>query len=173
MATFYLMNKTELKYLKMEKIFTYILRGEMENLKEILRSGEIDINQKNEFGDTPLTQACEEGNKEMVELILSIKHLDINLAGMDEYTPLHCAVQKSFVQIVDLLLEHGAKVDVVDNDGNTPLVEAVMSNKDLRNADIIKSLLKYGADPNTPNKHGITLYKLGFGEKVKQGQNGF
>ena len=50
---------------------------------------------------------------------------DVNAAQGDGTTPLHWAVYKIDVPLVDKLLEHGANAAVVNRFGSSPLAEAV------------------------------------------------
>src|SRR3977135_1360472 len=50
---------------------------------------------------------------------------DVNTAQGDGTTPLHWAVYKVDVDLVRALLERGAKPDVINNYGSSPLAEAV------------------------------------------------
>ena len=57
---------------------------------------------------------------------------------------LHEAVKKDQVTLVTQLLEQGAIVDLKDEEGYTPLFNAIKGGKDI---NIIKELLKYGSNP--------------------------
>lgn len=62
-------------------------------------------------------------------------------------TPLHYAVDRygsASLDVVELLLNRGAKVDAEDDDNYTPLRTAVYN----RNRKLIKLLIENGADPN-------------------------
>src|SRR5215470_15018825 len=50
---------------------------------------------------------------------------DVNATQGDGTTPLHWAVYKIDADLVRALLERGAKPDVINNYGSTPLAEAV------------------------------------------------
>src|ERR1700739_4626940 len=50
---------------------------------------------------------------------------DVNAAQGDGTTPLHWAVYKIDVDLVRALLERGAKADVINSYGSSPLAEAV------------------------------------------------
>ena len=65
---------------------------------------------------------------------------------------MYLAVSKNNIDIVKLLLKHGADVNIKDNDSNTPLHLAVSKN----NIDIVNLLLKHGADVNTTDINSKT-----------------
>ncbi len=68
------------------------------------------------------------------------------------YTPLHYAVNELQGEIVNLMLQKGAKVDAFQNYGETALQMAVTAGeaKDQARLNlIIKALLKAGANPNS------------------------
>ena len=58
--------------------------------------------------------------------------------------------------IVKALVDAGADLNCVDDDGNTPLMLASAQHK----VEIVKFLLKQGANPNTKNKYGYTALML-------------
>jgi ankyrin repeat protein len=65
---------------------------------------------------------------------------------------LHCAVFNGHMEIVNLLLEKGADVNLKDNFGTTPLKSAAL-NGHMR---IVKLLLEKGADVNLTDKYDKT-----------------
>ena len=76
---------------------------------------------------------------------------DANLAGEFSRTPLHEAASES-AEIAQLLLERGARPNVVDGDGRTPL--------HLAYADTARILLAHGADFLVLDKNGNTALHL-------------
>lgn len=54
--------------------------------------------------------------------------------------------------MVEILLEHGAKVDAKSTTGTTPLLNAVNFN----DAECVRVLLVYGADPDIAAADGMT-----------------
>ena len=54
------------------------------------------------------------------------------------------------VEIVKLLLEHGAKPNAKDNDGWTPLHYAAYRGR----VDVVKILLEHGANPRIADNEG-------------------
>jgi hypothetical protein len=84
------------------------------------------------------------GISEFTEFLLK-KGADVNIEdGGDGWTPLHWAVFRHHPEMVKLLIENGARVDVVDKRGRTPMSIA----KDLggeENEKIKKFLQCFGA----------------------------
>lgn len=68
-------------------------------------------------------------------------------------TPLMEAVREEDVATVNLLLRHGADVNATDVQGGTALMLAVLLN-DRDRTDIVKLLLKRGANPNAMSSQG-------------------
>ena len=71
-------------------------------------------------------------------------------------TPLHYACINGSKNAVDILLDLGANINAVDNDGNNCLHYAVNS----KNESLLKKLLVRGADKNIRNKKGQKPYDL-------------
>lgn len=141
-------------------IFSMIIKNQLDELIEILKKENIDLSQKNEFGNTPLHVACHSIygiNVEIVKLLLKYP-LDINAKGIDECTPLYYAVGKNDIKVAKILIDKGADVNIADKDGNTPLMIAVDMFED--DDTIIKLLLENGADPYQKNNYGVSVYKL-------------
>ncbi|XP_076279889.1 uncharacterized protein LOC143208872 [Lasioglossum baleicum] len=94
-----------------------------------------------------LRVAVENGNLKIVEDILT-DCADVNmlLIGCSEFDawapPLHRAVKRKQVQMVELLINYGANVNVKNSQGETPIFDAIRS----RDKQMIKLLLSNGAD---------------------------
>lgn len=98
-----------------------------------------------------LCTACEEGDTKQVSLLLK-NGTYVNGTGAAKVTPLVYAVRNSRIEIIQLLIEHGANTDGV-------LLEAV----EMKNLATVEALLadKDGVYINTrsfsnPSRHGIT-----------------
>lgn len=102
-----------------------------------------------------LLQAIEENNltkvKENLEKTSFTQSL---LSNQDKYgnTVLHYAVSKGGTEIVEILLQMGAKADLKGNRNLTPLHLAAVHNY----PDIASKLLEKGADPNIRDEEGNT-----------------
>lgn len=60
---------------------------------------------------------------------------------------LHQAVKRNDIEIIELILKHGAYVNVAGSDGHTPLHHCVRA----ANKDVAKLLLAYGSDIKAKN----------------------
>jgi hypothetical protein len=77
----------------------------------------------------------------------------INLLDREGYAPLGYAARAGCLEVVKLLVEAGATIDISDGRGGwTPLLQAA----DQRHADVVRYLLDHGANPNTKTRIGKT-----------------
>ena len=66
-------------------------------------------------------------------------------------SPLLAAVSENYLEVAELLLEHGAAIDCRETTGKTILLE-VLSRSRRNLVSIVKFLLSHGADPNARDK---------------------
>jgi ankyrin repeat protein len=132
-----------------------IRRGHSEMVKLLLHN-HADANMECQEGggkrSSPLSLAI--GQPEMVRLLLEA-HADPNAVlsstSTSGETPLMRPSSAAHAaEVVQLLLDHGAKVNVADSAGHTALVFAIMS----RRIDVIRILIARGADVNFVDKRG-------------------
>lgn len=100
-------------------------------------------------GKTPLHCAVSE------EAVRALLHAGASLEAQDDTgrTPLHRAVMRGNVGVVEALLEAGALVNARSHEDRTPFHEAA---RNLQNADIIDLLIEYKADRMARTKAGRT-----------------
>ncbi len=80
---------------------------------------QVDLD-KNEW--MPLHRLAQDGNIEMVKLLVTEFGADVDAKDKDGQTPLHWAAENGHLEMMKLLVtELGASVDAKDKDGQTPL----------------------------------------------------
>lgn len=142
-----------------------------------------DVDLPNNIGSTPLHTAILNKSLEVVKLLLEC-NADINGLNMDCLTPLYMATRKDIPDIVFVLLKSGADTDLADESGWRPFDVAVQErrieivkifiehkidvNRSLlmwkpihraaswKDSELIRSLIKGGANINTANRDGET-----------------
>lgn len=69
------------------------------------------------------------------------------VSGQDRYgkAPLHCAVDAGSEELVRLLLQYGADINIRCHDGMTPLMMCCTSDRDGKKAEVMEALLEAGA----------------------------
>lgn len=80
----------------------------------------------------------------------------INETNRTNESPLMIAINNQNLAIVNLLLNHGADIELRDSEGNTPLLRAAT----LGNQAIIDALLAHNADPEVTNDAQIGIIEL-------------
>lgn len=102
------------------------------------------------FLRTPLATACENGDTELVKLLLK-RGANIDARDIFQSTPLIAAVNKGHLEVVELLIRSGADPNGADRRGQTPLLRSIYAahRGDEENFwHISERLLRAGADPN-------------------------
>jgi ankyrin repeat protein len=122
-----------------------------ESLKEIDRLLHLgaNLNAVNEEDLTPLMCACSWGRVPGMKIAIKLikAGADVNyVRAEDEMTALGFAASDSRPEVVQTLLEHGAKVEGAPGTAQTPLMLAAREN----NVAAIKLLIAAGADVNRP-----------------------
>lgn len=92
-----------------------------------------------------VADAAMRGDRQAVRAALTRK-ADVNAAQVDGTTALHWAVERDDLEMADILIRAGARVDVRTREGVMPLQLAAVNGS----AQMLDRLLKAGADPNAP-----------------------
>lgn len=132
--------------------FEFIQEGDTETVKLFLDSGmHVDgVDPLNT--DTPLSLAARNGNKELVKLLLERK-ADVNKAAKHGLPPVwSTAYDFDDTTVLQLLVNHGADIDVKNSDGKTLLMEAA----EALSIESVKLLLEHKADINARAHDGHT-----------------
>jgi serine/threonine-protein phosphatase 6 regulatory ankyrin repeat subunit B len=141
----------------LNKLFLAAVHGkQLESVTLFLEKG-ADVNyQEKEGSDRALHSAGHGQDRTLVRFLLN-HGADPNATGFLGQTPIYSANDV----IAEMLIEAGARLDVRDNDGNTPLHEIARST-DLKT---MKFFLDQGQDPNAKNNWGDTPLHRMAGER--------
>jgi ankyrin repeat protein len=133
---------------------------------------------KDDQGVRPFDVAVASGRLKMVEVLLSTGKIDIEKHDEHGHTPLHAASHNGDPSIVALLLQHGADVNAVGEDGRQPLTVATVPHTHFRCArshvrtgsrpnflETLRILLRHGAEIEAKEANGRTALH----EAVKAG----
>jgi ankyrin repeat protein len=135
--------------------------GSLAKLMELVQVDSLLVNRFSPDGFTPLGLAAFFGHTAVLDWLIA-NGADVNIASNNsmKVCPLHSAVAHRdatvALKMVDTLLQNGARANVVQMGGWTPLHEAA-SRGDIR---LVRSLLRFGADKTAKNDDGITALDL-------------
>ena len=118
----------------------------------LLKSEQVDLEEKDEDGDTPLYVATMFNNTRFMKKLIDAG-ANINSKNNQKKTPLHYAAAYKKVETVRLLVSEGANLEAKDKNGYTPLHQAVFMKK----GDSIEYLIESGADVNSVTNHGVSV----------------
>lgn len=107
-------------------------------------------------GRTRLQIACDKGNMETAKRLIEEDGYDVNDQDNAGNTALHEAALNGHLNIVELLVSHGADINVQSYEmfKDTPLIDASANG----HLPVVKFLLEHGADPLVRNARGLTAY---------------
>jgi len=90
------------------------------------------------------------------DIVLVLLEAGANPNAQDKQgtTPLHFATQGFDPTLASCLLASGAKVDLVDENGNSPLFNAVYNSRG--HGELIELLIENGANKDLKNVHGVS-----------------
>ena len=132
-------------------IFEAAATGNIERVRALLKENPALIKAYSADGWTALHLNF--GHMEIAELLLN-SGADVNAVSKNKFvaTPLQGAVVRKRLDLAQLLLAHGAKVNVRGEGGDSPLHEAAGSGQ----IEFAKLLLEHGADVNAKDDAGKT-----------------
>jgi hypothetical protein len=119
-----------------------------------------DLTAGDNYGDTPLHSRARHW-KGRVEVLLELG-ADVNHGENDRGTPLHAAAGSCNVAASGLLLQHGARVDALNREGQTPLAYALKrcSNAQIERMAALAELLLTAGARQTPEM-GALVTRIG------------
>lgn len=107
-----------------------------------------------------LKWAVENGHHAYLNFLLKKSKVKLNVDDYTDkknlYSYLEIAIRKNFIQVVSILLDNNANVNILGKHKWTPLFWAIFTY----NYDIVKLLLDQGAKVNTRDENGLTPLHL-------------
>lgn len=104
-------------------------KGSVPELKQLLDC-EVGTGDRDRSGSSALDLAAENGRVEAVRFLLEVARVNPNDAKHRHTTALHRAAREGYEEVVNILLRHGARLDVYDKDKMTPLHRAAAWGRD-------------------------------------------
>ena len=141
-------------------IFVAIEKNCIKTVNFLIKNG-VCIEVFNNQGLNPVQAALNQKiyNNELIRILLN-QNFDTNIIDIEQRTgdetTLHTASRTGNLEIVVILLNKGAEINVIDSYGDTPTHESVCCN----NIDIARFLILNGADIHIKNELGLTVYDI-------------
>lgn len=130
------------------RFFDSLYRNNIQNLKEILDKGNVDVNSQNDTGQTALHIAMDE---QVIQLLIS-KGADVNAKDAQGMTPIF----NKEINLIILLVKAGANINLQSSKGNTALMWFAYSGY----LDGIKYLVSQGAGIKAKNTDNHTALDI-------------
>lgn len=130
-------------------------RVDMIKLVHTLKGDEVDFGARSaSTKHAPLHGAAANGHAQVIRFLLDELPVQIyvDIRSTEQDTPLLLAAHKGYLDVVDLLVSHGADIDKRRSDRSTPLIEATESG----HFDIVQYLCEHGADANLMRDGDLT-----------------
>ncbi|CAG9861269.1 unnamed protein product [Phyllotreta striolata] len=125
--------------------------GDVGTVRKLLTEGR-SVHETSEEGESLLSLACSAGYFELAQVLLAM-HANVEDRGMKgECTPLMEAASAGHLDIVRLLVAHGADVNAQSTSGNTPLMYGCAGG----HTEVVKFLLEHDANVEDHNENGHT-----------------
>jgi ankyrin repeat protein len=130
----------------------YALENSDNKMIELLLLFGVNPNSHDSYGVTPLIRMVYYQNIEAIKLIIEY-FVDINKFNSKQtMNPLMYAVQKNSYEVVELLIQSGAKIDITNKHGISPIMVAAQYNS----LESAKLLIEAGADINAWTSNRMT-----------------
>lgn len=167
-----LINKTSNEGLSaLHYIVGFCESGDINDVVKLLINNGADINIKTNNGYTPLMLCLWNNYNNYINNINNINSIYetakllidtnyINICDIFGNTALIFAVNKFMSNVIKLLLDNGADVNVQNKRGITALMYAVKYSANPLGENIVDMLIKYGADVNISDNNGWTPLKI-------------
>ena len=144
-------------------IHTLAKEGNFEKLSELLNCGDVSkareiATLKDSLSRTPLHLASYFGHPALVELL--IEYSDVDCVASDGFTPLHFAAQRGHIEVVRKLLIKANVNRKTFKSLNALHLACLKSSPGSKHEEVIKDLIRKGADATAKTKQGKTAIDL-------------
>ena len=134
-------------------------KGKIAIVKMLVKAG-ADVRRIHE-GDTCLILAAVNGHTKTVRYLVGLREVELNYRGYWWNTALHWAVRGKYLDVVRVLIDAGADVEVKNEDRLSPLHYASISEEDVNGKiTIVKMLVKAGAGVRAADNQGDTCLTI-------------
>lgn len=134
------------------KLILAVQADNLDEVKMLIAKGKrVNVRDRNYDGNSPLHFAVENGNLEIVQILLNAG-AKINFKNSEKRTPLMMLDEDATPELVNLLLRYGAQIELADKGKNTALMMAASYSS----KDVVQTLINAGASVNVVNKQGET-----------------
>ena len=153
---------------KYKNLILMAKKGDKEKFTEIfnqilsLPKNLININYKDENGNSALHYSCDEGNLKIVEILLNA-NCETNIKNNKKETPLHLASKRGYFDISKKLIANGALLNVYNSEKNSPLHIVCMHNY----LELLKFFLTKLPQADEKNIYGKTPLDLTTNKEIK------
>jgi len=140
-----------LKYVEEINLFEASAAGKFDVVAHLLYTHPEAVNDYAADGFTPLGLACYFGQFEVARYLV-LKGADVNLPSNNGFNvfPIHSAAAGNYTDIVRMLVDNGAQVNVRQQAGATPLHSAAQNG----NLELLILLLEHGASTESRMEGG-------------------
>lgn len=140
-------------------IMIAIFGGDTDKFDELVRQHGVDINMVTEpdkwnFLHRALVSVIKSPDPRMIRHLIA-RGIPVNAKDRYGNTPLHYAARSKNVEAIRALLDAGADVDAVNDDGITPLREVLLRKPTILEA--VDLLLSRGADMHQSREGGVSV----------------
>ncbi|KAL4230991.1 hypothetical protein ACF0H5_011364 [Mactra antiquata] len=134
-----------------QMLWDNIQKGDVSAVVNLLENGTINLEERNENGQTFLMVACKQGEISLVRELMEAR-IDPNATDNDNWTALLYAAKDGYLEICIELLERGADIEHRDLCNWTALMWAAYNGQEV----VVQELLERGADPNVKAEYNMS-----------------
>ncbi|GMI15726.1 hypothetical protein TrLO_g10264 [Triparma laevis f. longispina] len=125
--------------------------GHEDVVKVLLKNKEVNVNESDNEGLTPVMNVCEHGSVVVLKMLVKAGG-DVNAVSVNGFTALIVASAAGNLDQVKFLLDSGAEVDAMHEEGVTALMYAAASG----HLEVVELLVSKGAEVDKRHSNGGT-----------------